>query len=73
MTLDKGMIGHVYEVEKADLPVQIGKRMEALGMTKGTRVQLIHKKRKGTSVLMLRGTRFAVGRDVTSRILVREV
>lgn len=73
MTLDKGTIGQVYEVEEAKLPVQIGKRMEALGMTKGTRVQLIHKKRRGTSVLMLRGTRFAVGRDVTSKISVKEV
>ncbi|MCQ4638193.1 ferrous iron transport protein A [Anaerovorax odorimutans] len=72
MTLDKGSIGRVYLVEETDLPAQLEKRMEALGMTKGTRIQLIHKKPRGTMVLMLRGTRFAVGQGVTSKIKVRE-
>ena len=73
MTLDKGAVGKKYEIEETDLPAQLEKRMEALGMTKGTRVQLIHKKRQGTMVMLLRGTRFAVGQGVTSRIKVREV
>ncbi|MDE8732466.1 FeoA family protein [Eubacteriales bacterium DFI.9.88] len=73
MTLDKGSIGKIYVIEETALPAQLEKRMEALGMTKGTRVQLIHKKRRGTMVMMLRGTRFAVGHGVTSRIKVREV
>lgn len=72
MTLDKGNVGKLYVVEESHLPMQLEKRMEALGMTKGTRVRLIHKKKRGAIVLMLRGTRFALGKDVTASINVRE-
>lgn len=72
MTLDKGLVGKRYIVEKTQLPLQLEKRMEALGMTAGTEVELTHKKGKGTSVLVLRGTRFAVGTGVASKIVVRE-
>ncbi|SCJ91861.1 FeoA domain-containing protein [Neobittarella massiliensis] len=72
MTLDEGIIGRPYTVERADLPTGIDKRMEALGMTRGTLVTLLRKKRSGTAVMELRGTRFAVGRDITTKITVKE-
>ena len=59
-------------MEETHLPLMLEKRMEALGMTKGSRVSLIHKKGSGTSVIMLRGTRFAVGKGIAANILVRE-
>ena len=40
MTLAEGEIGQIYTVEHADLPLQVEKRMEALGMTQG--LSLIH-------------------------------
>lgn len=58
---------------RSDLPLKLEKRMEALGMTAGAKLSLIHKKRSGTAVILLRGTRFAVGRRITSLIQVREV
>ena len=73
MQLNAGETGKRYKVQDMSLALEIERRMEALGMIKGTRVQLIHKKRRGTMVMMLRGTRFAVGHGVTSRIKVREV
>lgn len=73
MTLAEGEIGQIYTVEHADLPLQVEKRMEALGMTQGTSLKIMHKKGKGALVILLRGTRFAVGRGITSKIQVQEV
>ena len=73
MTLDEGKEGKEYVVADAKLPEQLQKRMEALGLTTGTIVKIIHKKHSGTAVILLRGTRFAVGRGITSKINVGEV
>lgn len=72
MTLADGKIDIDYIVEKVHLPVSLEKRMESLGMTIGSKVTLLHQKRNKTSVILIRGTKFAVGRDVTSNIYVRE-
>ena len=73
MTLSEGNAGQIYEVVRTVLPVQVEKRMEALGMTLGTQIRILHKKRGGTLVILLRGTRFAVGRGISSGIQVKEV
>lgn len=73
MTLNDGKVGGKYVVADAKLPIQLQKRMEALGLTIGTIVTVMHKKRSGTAVILLRGTRFAVGRGITSKIMVGEV
>lgn len=71
MTLDQGAVGESYTVEQMDLPEQVEHRLEALGMTVGTRVSLLGKKDKGTLILKVRGSRFAVGRGITGRIGVK--
>lgn len=71
MTLTDGKIGEEYIVERVELPLSLEKRMEALGMTIASSVKLIHKKRNGTSVILIRGTKFAIGRDVASNIHVK--
>lgn len=73
MTLADGKINSDYIVEKVSLPIKIEKRMEALGMTVGSKVTLVHQKRNKTSVILIRGTKFAIGRDVASSIYVKEV
>lgn len=70
MTLDKGAVGESYTVEKMNLPQQVEHRLEALGMTRGTRVCVLGSKDKGTLILKVRGTRFAMGRGITGRIEV---
>lgn len=72
MRLSDGMIGKTYIVESTELPPQIGKRLEALGMTLGTKVDIINLKNHGTMVIRLRGSRFAVGKGITSKIEVKE-
>lgn len=72
MTLAEGNIDEKYVVEQVNLPITLEKRIESLGMTIGSKVTLLQQKRNKTSVILIRGTKFAIGRDVASNIYVRE-
>ncbi|MEG0072762.1 MAG: FeoA family protein [Raoultibacter sp.] len=71
MTLAQGVIGCFYEVEETNLPLGVEKRLEALGMTRGTRIEVLNSKSGGTLIVKVRGSRFAVGRGIASKISVR--
>ena len=68
MTLQEGNSGSQYIVEQLDLPVDLERRLEALGMTEGTRVSVLRKKRRGAMIVKVRGTRFAVGLGISTHI-----
>lgn len=68
--LSQGQIGHSYTVEKMELPISIEKRLEALGMTHGTSVLVLNSKSRGVLIVKVRGTRFALGRNITENIQV---
>lgn len=57
-------------VEKVSLPDQMKRRLEALGMTKKTPVTVVNRKGKGIMIIKLRGTRFALGYNITNNIEV---
>ena len=71
MYLGDGKIGNDYKVEDIKLPVNMEKRLEALGMTRGTSVAVLNSKSRGILIVKVRGTRFAFGRNITENILVR--
>lgn len=71
MRLSEGKIGESYSIEAISLPLQIEKRLEALGMTFGTLVLILNSKSKGVQIIKVRGTRFALGRNITKNIEVR--
>ena len=73
MYLCDGKIGNEYKVEDIDLPVNIEKRLEALGMTRGTSIAVLNSKSRGVLIVKVRGTRFALGRNITKNILVVEI
>ena len=60
MILQEGKKKNSYIIEGLFLPLQTEKRLEALGMT------------KGTMIVRVRGTRFALGRGITGKIEVAE-
>lgn len=72
MELRQGEIGGTYVIEKISLPLQVEKRLEALGMTQGTPVTVQNKKSGGTMIVKVRGTRFALGRGITKNIEMTE-
>lgn len=54
------------------LPFQLERRLEALGMTRETPVSILNRKGKGILIIKLRGTRFALGYNITKNIEVKE-
>ena len=70
MYLSEGRTGKQYKVESIRLPVQMEKRLEALGMTRGTEVDVLNSKSRGVLIVKVRGSRFALGRNITRNIIV---
>ena len=71
MTLNDGEVNAEYIVEKLCLPIHMEKRLQALGMTSGTKVILLNNKSGGTLIIKVRGTRFAIGKGISKNIEVR--
>lgn len=57
-------------MRKLDLPVELERRLEALGLIEGTTVTVLRKKRRGAMIIKVRGTRFAVGWGISTHITV---
>lgn len=72
MTLDQSIVGKKYEVAELKIDDMIGRRLEALGLTQGTRVELLNKKGNGAIIFKVRGTRLAVGKQIARAIAVKE-
>ena len=72
MELRQGKIRGTYVIDKISLPLQTEKRLEALGMTQGTPVEVLNRKSGGTMIVRVRGTRFALGKGITGNIEVTE-
>lgn len=66
-------VGQSCKVENINLPMQMEQRLQALGMTKDTVVSVLNRKGRGIMIIKLRGTRFALGYNMTKNISVREV
>ena len=67
MKLIDGQEKRDYFVKSIDLPVNTGKRLESLGMVSGTRINILNK-RKTALVIIIRGTRFALGKSIAQNI-----
>lgn len=71
MFLKDAVIGQTCVVEKINLPFQVTRRLEALGMTDNTPISVLNRKGQGILIIRLRGTRFALGYNITKNIEVR--
>ncbi len=66
-------IGETCRVEKINLPFQIERRLQALGMIRDTTISVLNRKGKGIMIIKLRGSRFALGYQMTKNIEVKKV
>lgn len=73
MFLSEGKVGEQYKVEKLSLMLEVQRRLEALGMTSGAVISVLNNKGNGILIIKLRGTRFALGYNITKNISVRRV
>lgn len=72
MTLREGMIGNSYQVTDIQLEDKVKRRLQMLGLTKGTEVRVLNNKKSGSIIMKVRGTRFAIGKRIADGILVGE-
>ena len=63
-------IGESATVDGTLLRQDTARRLEMLGLTRGTQIKLLNKKRSGAVIVKLRGTRYAFGRDIAERVEV---
>lgn len=71
MILQEATAGSTYTIEKLQLPVNLERRLETLGLIGGSRISVLRKKRHGAMIVRIRGARFAMGAGITGNILVK--
>lgn len=70
MTLLDTQKGKWYQVKGIIERENVQRRLEALGILEGTRVQVLNQKKSGSTIIRVRGTRWALGRDIAGGIQV---
>lgn len=73
MTLQEATSGKEYITVKTDLKQPAKQRLEAIGLIEGTLIRKVDEALDGSVILSVRGTRFAIGRELAKVITVREV
>jgi ferrous iron transport protein A len=72
MTLRNAKIGVIYTVNSMNLDRATMRRLEALGLTKGTSIKVLNRNRGGSVILMVRGSRLALGSRIAETIHMKE-
>ena len=72
MTLRDAKIGANYTVNSLNLDMVTRRRLEALGLTRGTDVSILNRSRSGAVILMVRGSRLALGSKIAETIHMKE-
>ncbi len=72
MTLLQGRIGQTYYVKGISLKHDVEIRLQALGLTLGTKIIVLNNKRNGSVIFRVRGTRLAIGNEIAKAIAIGE-
>ena len=72
MTLRDAKIGATYTVSSLNVDMVIRRRLEALGLTRGTDISILNRSRSGAVILMVRGSRLALGNKIAETIHMKE-
>ncbi|MCB6608824.1 FeoA domain-containing protein [[Clostridium] symbiosum] len=72
MKLYEGEIGKSYVVQEVMIEERLTRRLEALGVNEHTKVTVLNKKKSGTLIINVRGTRLALGQKIADGIEIRE-
>ena len=72
MRLKEGKNHHTYVVERIETELNLERRLEALGLTEGSRITILNNDKKGAMTVKFRGTRSAIGRRIADSIFVKE-
>ncbi|HAU88232.1 MAG TPA: ferrous iron transport protein A [Lachnospiraceae bacterium] len=72
MHLVNGKVGATYIVENISLRLETNRRLQALGLTKGTKITVLNNKKSGSVIFSVRGSRLAVGKEIATGLEVKE-
>lgn len=72
MTLLDTQKGNWYQVKNIKEKENVQRRLEALGILEGTRVQILNRKKSGATIIRVRGSRWALGHDIANGIEVED-
>lgn len=72
MRISDCLVGKTYVVKEIGLGLEVKRRLEILGMTINSTVEIVNSKRSGTKIIKVRGTRFAIGKKFAEGIEVLE-
>lgn len=70
MILRNCKAGDVRRVDAIGLDPAMKRRLHILGLTEGTDITVMRKKKCGTMIVKVRGVRYALGRDAAEGIFV---
>lgn len=70
MTTLEGTVKHDYIVTDIVINEAVMRRLASLGINSGTKLQMLNQKKNGTVIIKVRGTRWAMGRDIAGGIEV---
>lgn len=70
MQLSQVNVNDCVKVKSMDLDQALTRRLKTLGFLTNTTIQVIEKKGKGTMIIMVRGTRLAIGASISQCIEV---
>lgn len=73
MKLYEGEVGKSYVVQEVLAAEPLTRRLEALGVNERTRLTVLNKKKSGTLIIKVRGTRLALGQKIADGIEIRNL
>lgn len=73
MNVSQAQKGRTYFVKKVNLEGNIERRLEMLGMTDQVKLMVLNKKNQGAVIIKVRGTRFAIGKEIADAIEIEEI
>ena len=62
-----------YRITSVREQEKIQRRLEALGILEGTKVVVLNRKNNGSTIIKVRGTRWALGNEIAEGIEVEEL
>lgn len=73
MNVSQAQKGKTYLVKKVNLEGNIERRLEMLGMIDQVKLMVLNKKNQGAVIIKVRGTRFAIGKEIADAIEIEEI
>jgi ferrous iron transport protein A len=73
LNVSQAQKGKTYLVKKVNLEGNIERRLEMLGMTDQVKLMVLNKKNQGAVIIKVRGTRFAIGKEIADAIEIEEI